>query len=640
MHSKRFLYPLYILLLTALFSAGSENDVSTRTFKSLGPFGGDVRSLLIDSQDPRIVYLGTSSGRIFKSLDGGSNWRPLNPGIGQSTYVIDTLIQHPRERNHIFAGAWDLRSEGGGLFESKDAGLHWARMPLPSPVSAVRGMSICRREPEFMISGSLAGPMVSTDGGRNWRQVGGTDLQKAESVAIDPIDPKTLYVGTWRLGYKSTDFGKSWTLVDKGMPLDSDVFSIAVDPKNPAIVYTSACSGVYRSGNQAHSWTRLRLLKDRFTIRAQVVYIDPVNPQKVYSGTTEGLFVSNDDGQHWTQLTNSTVTVNAIQVNPENNQNILIGTEYQGTLKSNDGGGTWRESNAGFIHRQISWLDPDASGYIVAGLASGTGGIYSYDLKSGGWTASQILPGTRVLSFLNLPDKRGKLAGTTQGLFLRARDSESWVKLKGSIGKRTVYSLELDSGNPVVYAGTDQGIYRTSLSALDFRLPPGYRLSPLAWCITAPVSAKDVVYAGSSLGLLRSWDRGTIWNAISAYGLPDRTAIESVAVSPTEKNYLLAGTSVGLFESRNGGIHWKRLDDDRLGVRIPSVVFLDDAGRKIVAADAEKGGIFYSKDGGQNWDKIASEFLSPTTAIAKDPRHPDGIYLGTMADGVYYLDLP
>jgi hypothetical protein len=334
--------------------------------------------------------------------------------------------------------------------------------------------------------------------------------------------------------------------------------------------------------------------------------------------------------------------VNAIQVNPENNQNILIGTEYQGALASNDGGKTWKESNLGFIHKQISWLapDPDGSGRLFAGLASGTGGICSFDPKSGTWTTSQILPGMRVLSFLTLPNKRGKLAGTSQGLFWQVRETEPWTKLKGSIAKRTVYSLELDPGNPVVYAGTDQGIYRTSVSTLDFRLPPGYRLSPQTWCINASASSSEVVYAGSSLGVLRSWDRGTIWNAISAYGLPNRTTIESVSVSPADKNYLLAGTSIGLYESKNGGIHWRRLEDDRLGVRVPSVVFLDESGRKIVAADGENGGIFYSKDAGQSWEKIAYEHVSPITAIARDPKHPNGLYLGTLADGVYYLDLP
>ena len=245
------------------------------------------------------------------------------------------------------------------FFNPGMAGLSWTQIMLAQASPAVRGLSICKSKPEYMIAGTLAGAYVTADGGRNWKKVGGNILQKAESVAMDPMDPKIVYVGTWRLGYKSSDFGKTWIRVDNGMPLDSDLFSIAIDARNPSVLYSSACSGVYRSTNLARSWTRLRLLPDRFTIRAQAVYLDPLNHQRVYSGTTEGLFVSSNDGQNWTRLTASNVTVNAIQVNPENNRQILIGTEYDGILSSEDGGKTWRTSNAGFIHQQISWIVPD-----------------------------------------------------------------------------------------------------------------------------------------------------------------------------------------------------------------------------------------------------------------------------------------
>jgi photosystem II stability/assembly factor-like uncharacterized protein len=642
MYFRHFPICVCRLLFFCLIAAGVINGSFAAQLSRVGPFGGDVRSLLIDPHQPEIVYLGTSNGVIFKSLDSGNSWMPLNPGIGHSSYVIDALVPHPAEANHLYAGTWDLHSEGGGLFESRDAGRSWKQLILSNISSAVRGLSICRSKPSYMIAGTLEGAYVSEDGGQSWRMVGGSELQKAESVAIDPLDHRILYVGTWRLGYKSSNFGKTWTLMEKGMPLDSDVFSISIDARNSTTIYSSACSGVYRSTNQARTWTRLRLLPDRFTVRAQVVYLDPVNDQRVYSGTTEGLFVSNDYGQNWMRLTANSVVVNAIQVSPDNNQHILIGTEYQGVLRSEDGGRTWKECNRGFIHQRISWLNPDADrpGWLVAGLGTGRGGLSTYDSQTGAWTPSQILEGMRILSFLILPQNRGRLAGTTQGLFWQLNESKPWTKLKGSIANRTVYSLLADPKNPVVYAGTDQGIYRASLSTMDFRLPPGYRLSPQAWCITAPADGTGLVYAGSSLGLLRSWDRGTIWNVISAYGLPNRVRIESVAVSPADKDHLFAGTSVGLFESTNGGVHWRRAGNAQMIGNIPSVVFGDDSGENILAADRSSGGIFLSKDGGRSWDKLSMDSASPSTCIVVDAQKPSRIYIGTESDGVYRLDLP
>ena len=643
MHFRSIFLYFSVVLLYSASAIAVDAGLPAPRFERIGPFGGDVRSLLLDAQQPDVAYLGTSNGRIFKSSDGGNSWSVLSPGIGSHEYVMDTLVQHPVEKNHIYAGAWDLHSEGGGLFESMDGGLSWARMKLPQASAAVRGFAISRGKPARMIVGTLMGVFVSADGGRTWKQAGGRQLHKAESVAIDPVDPRILYVGTWRLGYKSVDFGKTWTLASKGMPLDSDVFSISIHNKNPEIVYSSACSGVYRSVNRAQSWTRLKILPDRLTIRAQVVYVDPVDPRRVYTGTTEGLFVSHSDGKTWKRLTPGNVTVNAVQVDPRDSRRILIGTEYQGLQVTEDGGRTWKESNTGFVHKRISWIVPDLPGSerFLAGVLTGGGGLYSYDIRTQTWQLSQIGPGLRILSYLILPGNQGHLAGTSQGLYWLPSGMDRWKKMGGSIAKRTVYSLELDLASPVVYAGTDQGIYRTSLSAMDFRLPPGYRLSPLVWCIHAPGTAPGLIYAGTSLGILRSWDKGTTWNVISAYGLPQRASIESLAVSPSNKEHLFAGTSAGLFESKNGGIHWQQAGDGRLGVAISSVVFPDESGNTILAADKTEGGLFYSRTAGLSWEKITDpSYESPVYCLARDPDRASVVYLGTRSDGVYRLQLP
>jgi photosystem II stability/assembly factor-like uncharacterized protein len=638
----------FILLLSAQFlsffpaNANGEESQFTIDFQRIGPFGGDVRSLLIDSKRAEIAYIGTSDGKIFKTSNRGKSWIPLYPGIQPYEYVIDTLVQHPIEPDHIYAGSWDLHSEGGGLFESKDAGLTWTRIILGPASTAIRGLAICRANPKYMVAGTLSGVYVSADGGRIWKRAGGSDLEKAESVAIDPKNYRSLYAGTWRLGYKSDDFGKTWTRVDKGMPLDSDLFSISIDSRNPEILYAGACSGVYRSSNRALSWTRLKLVPDRFAIRALVVYLDPGDPQRIYVGTTEGLFVSFNEGRNWERLTAANVTVNAIQVDPLDSRRILIGTEYNGVVLSEDGGRTWKESNAGFVHRQISWIAPDpfAAGNFISGLQSGSGGMCLYDSHAGTWAQSQIEPGMRIFSFLVLPKDRGQLAGTSEGIYWQTKGSGAWKKLPGSIARRIIYSLEIDAFNSLIYAGTDQGVYRASLSTLDFRIPPNYRFSPKVWCITAPKAFPGLAYAGTSLGLLRSIDKGITWNLVSVWGLPDRALINILAVSPADQNHLYAGTPAGLFESTNGGIHWKSSGGEKLRTDISSVLFLDRAGKTILAANKTNGGVFYSIDGGETWTFIHSpENDSPVYCLAQDPDHPSTIYLGTRSDGVYVLDL-
>jgi photosystem II stability/assembly factor-like uncharacterized protein len=642
----RFRFSLFALLICFVFEAmviqSAAGASSAPRFERLGPFGGDVRSLLIDSSTPATVYLGTSNGEIYKSADSGKSWQTLAPGIEQPSYVIDTLVQHPRDPGRIYAGAWDLYSEGGGLFESGDAGTTWERIKLPHEFTDVRGIAICRDNPSYMLVATTGGVFFSRDGGVTWNGVGEGLLTKAHSVAIDPADPNILYVGTWRLGYVSRDMGKSWTQIEKGMPLDSDIFSITIRPDNPSIVFGSACSGVYRSDDRLQSWTRLRVRPEQLTIRAHVVYLDPVNFNKVYAGTTEGLYVSENEGRSWTLLTSKDITVNAVQVDPSNNRRILLGTEYQGALRSEDGGKTWLPSNDGFVHKQISWIqfDQDEKGRFLAGLHSGGGGWYSRKTAGGDWSLEQIEPGMRVLSFLILPDGAGRLMGTPQGVYYRKNSTTPWKKLAGAIARRTVYSLEIDRGHKIIYAGTDQGIYRAAIDALDFRIPPGNRLSPMAWRIIAPAGTPETIFAATNMGILRSQDRGVTWKVTSAYGLPERVMINSIVVSPADKDRFFVGTSAGLFESSSGGVYWKQAGNRNMKTGIADILFLDGEGKRIIAADQTTGGLFLSEDGGEAWEKIFHpEFASPIYCLAQDPDNPSIIYIGTRYEGVYRMSL-
>ena len=616
---------------------------STPRFERLGPFGGDVRSLLIDASTPATVYLGTSNGEIHKSTDTGKSWQVLTPGIEHPSYVIDTLVQHPLDTERIYAGAWDAYSEGGGLFESRDAGGSWTRVILPYGSTAVRDIALCRGNPSYILVAATGGVFLSKDGGVEWSSLGGELLTKAHSVAIDPGDPNVLYVGTWRLAYVSRDMGKSWTqIIDKGMPLDSDIFSIAIRPDNHSVVFAGACSGVYRSDDGIRSWTRLRVRPDQFTIRAQVIHIDPTNFRKVYTGTTEGLYVSENEGRSWTLLTSKDITVNAVQVDPSNNRRILIGTEYQGIMRSDDGGKTWLPSNDGFIHKQISWIQFDQAekGRFLAGLHSGEGGWYGRKIDGGAWTREQIESGMRVLSFLMLPDGAGRLAGTPQGIYHKRNAASPWRKLTGATARLTVYSLFVDQSKKFIYAGTDQGIYRAPIDTLDFRMPPNNRYAPATWLIFAPSGTPETVFAATSLGILRTQDRGATWKVTSAYGLPERVTINSIVVSPTDNDRFLAGTSVGLFESKSGGVYWEQIGNRYMKTGISDILFLDGEGNRILAADQTSGGIFMTVDGGAVWEKIFDpEFASPIYCLVQDMDNPSHIYVGTRYEGVYRLTI-
>jgi photosystem II stability/assembly factor-like uncharacterized protein len=620
-------------------AAAEGGTVSGAQFERVGPFGGDVRSLLLSSTTPDRIYLGTSDGQIYRSEDGGASWSRIHPGIGRRQLVIDTLVQHPADRSRLYAGAWDLRSKGGGLFESRDDGASWTQVRLPELSPAVRDFAICTRKPEHMIVGTLNGAYVSSDGGSTWAQVTG-DFRDIESVAIHPDKPQVLYLGTWRLGYRSTDFGRTWTRVNQGMLLDSDVFSISIDPRNPEVMYAGACSGIYRSADGASSWTRLRVFPTRFTVRTQVVTVDPSDPHRAYAGTTEGLFVSQDDGRTWSRSTAPGVVVNAVQIDPRNNGRILLGTGNEGVLISDDSGRNWRPSNTGFVHRQIARIVSVAhSGRVFAGITDANGPVYLLDRSSSTWgpPAPGMLPEGGLLSYLPLPDGQGRLAGTPRGLYLQPAPAAPWTKLTGVAGRLAVTDLALDSVNSVIFAATSRGVIKARLSDLMFETPVDSRFAPPVASVLVAGTSPGWAYAATTSGILRSRDGGVNWEPCSR-GLPNRAAVEALAASPADGRYLLAGTVAGLFQSRDGGDTWTRAADSGLGVDVPSVIFLDGSGNRILAADNAFGGVFLSENAGASWRRLESpEYSSPVRYIARDPVDPSCVYLGTNSDGVYRL---
>lgn len=616
-------------------------------FERLGPFGGTVRSLLISSKDSRVVYLGTSDGQLYRSADSADSWTPIHPGIGRRQLVVDTLIEDPADADHLFAGGWALRSDGGGLFESRDAGRTWAPVRLPEPDVAVRDLAISRGNPAHMIVGTLAGVFLSSDGGRSWRRTGaGMDaFLQAESVAIDPADPRFLFVGTWHLGYRSSDAGKTWIRNDRGMIADSDVFSLAIDSRDSKNMYASACTGLYRSTDRGVSWVRLRVFPKSYLVRAHVVTLDPRDSRRVFGGTTEGLFVSRNAGQTWTRITDPDLIIHAVDIDPGNSNVLLIGTESHGVLRSRDGGRTWRPANAGFVHRSIARIfpDPGAPGrFLVAENAQGkNGALHIFDNPVNGWVPARgtEIPGETLLSILALPGNRGQLAGTARGVYIRRPGSRGWEILPGPIGRLSVFDLAFDRDYRWIFAGTNDGIYRALPEELRFQKPSGYTLIPRVHSLLVPRTGQARVFAGTHMGVLRSDDSGVTWTSATR-GIPDYTLIHRLACSPASEDHLFAATTTGLYESRDGGRNWARAADGRLGVDLSSVIFLDASGEKVLAADNASGGIFLSEDAGATWHRLEDPaFGSPVLSLAQDPLHPNVIYLGTGTEGVYRLTI-
>src|SRR5689334_2865935 len=92
----------------------------------LGPDGGDARSIAYDPQNPDHLILGTSSGLLYKSSDGGRSWSRF-ARVGTDDYVLDHIVFSPTDSKLIYVSAWSVerQTDAGDLYRSNDGGKTW-----------------------------------------------------------------------------------------------------------------------------------------------------------------------------------------------------------------------------------------------------------------------------------------------------------------------------------------------------------------------------------------------------------------------------------------------------------------------------------------------------------------------------------
>ena len=571
----------FLLLLTLCWGAGiaAAVDASTPRWATLGPDGGDVRSLAFDPRNPERVFLGTSAGQIYLSTDGGESWSPFaHLGEGDD-YVLDDIAVDPKSPETIYAAAWSVVRNFGDVFRSRDGGRSWETLPDMHGKS-VRSFAIAPSKPQVLIAGALDGVYRSEDGGDHWRRIspaGHAEIKNVESLAIDPRAPDIIYIGTWHLPWKTYDGGRTWKPIHKGIIDDSDVFSIIVDEADPMVVYLSACSGIYKSKIAGHDFEQLHQGIPSSARRTRVLRQDPSSPAVVYAGTTEGLWKTTDSGATWNRITPSNLIVNDLLVDPRRPSHILIATDRAGVLASNDGGLTTFPSSRGFAHRQVAALLVDRSdpNVFYAGLVNDKefGGLYVTRNGGGAWRQmSDGLDGRDVFSLLQASNG-DLIAGTNDGIFRYAWKRSRWEP------DNLVFTAKL-----VRLASRSKEVVVTQRQWVKSQLEA--RVSDLA-------STRARWFAATSKGLYRSLDQGTSWSGGEILGQKNFVTVGVL------EDTVLAATPSAVLLSTDGGSTWRACKLPSYALGISGVAVAADA-LWIVARD----GAFFSKDSGATWEHV------------------------------------
>jgi photosystem II stability/assembly factor-like uncharacterized protein len=584
------LYRLQVAAV-ALFFALSCLQLNAVNWLPFGPDGGHARSFAADPRDPSHLYLGTLTGWIYESRDGGGTWKRLALVGERDNLALDSIVVDSANPKHILVGGWVLGSTDGGLYISNDGGVSW-KNDGDMRGQSIRALTAAPSDPKTVVAGTLTGVYRSTDGGVHWQIIspeGSQEIHEVESIAIDPADPKIIYAGTWHLPWKTTDGGEHWANIKQGIIDDSDVFSIIVDPKESNVVYLSACSGIYKSQNGGDKFLKVQGIPSTAR-RTRVLMQDPRNLNIVFAGTTEGLFRTGDSGATWLRTTGPEVIVNDVYVDPTNTNRILLATERGGVLASNDGGYSFLPSNRGFSARQITSYIGDARqpATIYVGVVNDKewGGVFVSD--NGGLTWSQKSAGLNGQDVFSLGQASDGtiLAGTGHGIY-RLQD-DLWSRVNNvSLGERPSPqpAAEKKTTSPA-RSGRSRGA-----SAKRTEVPRGYTFDAN---VNAIATAGDTLYAATSEGVLRSGTAGESWNLVVG---PEMQEWSFIAAA---RSWVLAATLRSAMLSSDGGKSWEPVSLPPTLEQVAAVA-VDDAGG-LWAAGRE--GVFVSQDRGATWQGV------------------------------------
>lgn len=613
--SIRNLSAFGLFLLSLL---GFQPALMGQTWKALGPAGGDVRALAVAPSDPEVVYLGTTDGHIFVSRDAGERWELAGRAGGGPNSIVTAILVDSRDPRRLLASTWtkEKNGEAGGVYRSINGGKTWRGSGLAG--HAVRALAAAPSDSRILVAGALDGVFRSLDDGDSWRRISpenDPELRNLDSLAVDPQNPEIIYAGTFHLPWKTTDGGATWSPIHRGMIDDSDVLSLAVDPGDPSYVLASACSGIYRSSDAGKDWQKIQGIPYS-SRRTLAIHIDPSHPERIYAGTTEGLWGTVNRGASWQRLSPADWVVNTLAITsphqPDSEdsassaqERLLVGTEQQGILLSDDAGQHFRAANDGFFHRRITSpaLDPAAPGHMAAVVSDAPLPIVESVDAGETWlplgSAGEIADARHI--FWTPAGWRVALA--SGGLARWDASNQKWARV-GMLQDTAARVRPVSGGN---------------------RIAKGNR--PLLSVISDLAFSDSQWFAATSDGVFLSEDKGTSWSALPAasLGLP----ADSIRVSRDARR-LRAVSSGGMIFSDDGGLtaYWRDLPLDSGGVQR-----IELAGDTTILATA-RAGLYLSRDEGSSWEKVQSGL--PAAPVA-------GLFLrgefwfAEMASGDFYL---
>ena len=658
-----------------------QNALKSYKWRAIGPanMGGRVTDIDGIPGDPNTFYVSGADGGIFKTTNGGVNFKSIFEG--QRAYSIGALTVAPSDNNVLWVGTGegDPRNSVGygvGVYRSVNAGKTWQYLGLKE-TERIKRIVVDPKNPDVACVCALGkewgpnterGVFKTTDGGKSWKKILYIDENTGcADLAMETNNPRIMYAGMWTFRrkpwrfddggkntalYRTMDGGETWDKIMNGLPkTDMARPGIHIAQNEPNIIYlmTEFAGGgtVFRSEDRGDHW---KMVNDDPNINFRPFYysdvrVDPNNADILFS-ISGRLSRSKDGGKTWQRIAQTVHGDHqALWIDPMDSKRILNGSDG-GFQESHDGGDTWEIFNNvelsqfyqifvdnkdpynvyGGLQDNGTWVGPSNSLYQAGILKRHWKGLAYGD----GYYAVPI-PGSEYEVYANL---QGGVIFHVDSRYGNVQNIHPYPKIIGSAGdaiENHKYRFNWDS--PI------------SISPHD----------------------PNTVYFGGNV-IFKSTDRGNSWQQISGdlttndkskqktsggTIYQDNTAAEFhctilyIAESPVEAGVIWAGTDDGNVQlTRDGGKTWTNLKDRIKG--LPEFAWVakihaseHDAGTAFIAVDQHrmddfKPYIFMTTNYGKTWTKITNGLPQDdyVKVVRQDPVNPNILYAG-MEHGIF-----
>ncbi len=622
-----------VLAPGALRAQISSSDLDALSPRNIGPatMSGRVVDLAVVDMDPRVFYLASATGGVWKTTDNGVRFTPVFQN--EATHSVGDVVVHQTDTSVVWVGTGERASRqssswGDGVYKSTDGGTTWRNMGLRDSHHIGR-IILHPDDPNIVYvaaMGHLWGPnderglYKSSDGGESWdRILWVDDLTGAVDIAMDPKAPGVLYASMYQRQrrpwgfhgggpgsglYRSMDSGDTWTKLtnaglENGLPTgDIGRIGITVYDADPRILYASVeqgerfnastayeqrLAGLYRSEDHGETWTFQSDWNPRPMYASQPL-VDPNDDQRVYM--LNAYSYSDDAGKTFTQPRGHRTHGDDrfIWVNPNNSNHIM---------KADDGGlGISYDRGDHFLY--VTSL-PLSQYYRVSVDLAHPYNVYGGLQDNGSWKGpSAVYRSEGILNgdwtkwgggdgFLSLVDTTNNriLYAESQYLGLTRNDMVTGASRnirpdqpEGFIGARRNWTTWPDQGNPGQRLGN--------------AMTPGNWEGPF---IISPHDA-NTLYAGLDQ-LFKSTDRGDTWLALGDLTTEtDRRTLEIMEQKPD--SFVLS--------LDDGAPYWPTLTAIAESEFTPGVLYVG----------TDDGQVQVSTDDGHSWRNV-------TTALTGAP---------------------